>query len=67
MFLKHAGDEEYAESDVQICRFVARALKERSVAAIEAEYLVAEAAREIGVARCVLDYEFWSIEAGSRP
>lgn len=66
MFLMYAGGDEFVKGDVHVCRFVARALQRKRIAASLAEHLVAEAAKEIGVAPRLLDYEIWSLEASSR-
>ena len=65
MFLMYVGDDEFVKGDVHVCRFVAKALRKPRVSAEVAEQLVAEAARALGVAPRLLDYEIWKLGAMS--
>ena len=49
--------------DVHVCRFVRRALGATSIEPQEAERLVADAAREMGVPPRVLDVRIWELGA----
>lgn len=59
MFLTYAGHDEFVKGDVHVCRFVATALHRRRASAEEAERLVGSAARALGIAPRLLDYEIW--------
>lgn len=59
MFLMYTGADEFVKGDVHVCRFVATALHRRRVSAEEAERLVGSAARALGIAPRLLDYEIW--------
>ena len=59
MFLMYTGDDEYVKGDIHVCRFVAAALRRPRVSADEAERLVGSAARALGIAPRLLDYEIW--------
>ena len=63
MFLMYSGDDEFVKGDVHVCRFVAKALGRRRVPAREAERLVGEAARALGMAPRLLDYEICKLGA----
>jgi len=70
MFLMYAGDDEFVKGDVHVCRFVATALRRPQVSAEEAERLVGRAARVLGIAPRLLDYEIWkhgAVLGGMRP
>ena len=65
MFLMYVGRDEFVKGDVHVCRFVAKALRKPRVPAEEAEKLVAGAARALGVAPRLLDYEIWKLASMS--
>ena len=65
MFLMYSGGDEFVKGDIHVCRFVAKALGRRRVPAGEAERLVGEAARALGMAPRLLDYEIWKLGAMS--
>ncbi len=65
MFLMYAGNDEFVKGDVHVCRFVATALQRQRVSAEEAERLVGGAARALGIAPRLLDYEIWKYGAMS--
>ncbi|MDE0130191.1 MAG: hypothetical protein OXQ86_11615 [Gammaproteobacteria bacterium] len=65
MFLMYTGDDEYVKGDVHVCRFVAAVLQRPRVSADEAERLVGSAARALGIAPRLLDYEIWKYGAHS--
>ena len=60
-FLMYVGSDEFVKGDIHVCRFVAEALEKRRVPAEEAERLVGSAARVLGVAPRLLDYEIWKL------
>ena len=64
MLLMYAGNDDYVKGDVHICRFVADALGKGDVLPLDAERLVAGAARELGIAPRALDARIWSLRAG---
>lgn len=66
MFLMYAGNENYVKGDVHIRRFVADALDRKSISAAEAEQIVQEAARVLGVAPRHLDYAIWQHASRAR-
>ena len=59
MFLMYAGDDKFVKGDIHVCRFVATALHRLRVSAEEAERLVGSAAKALGIAPRLLDYEIW--------
>ena len=59
MLLMYCGDDEFVKGDVHVCRFVCRALGATKVEPQEAERLVADAARTLGVPPRVLDVRIW--------
>ena len=64
MLLMYTGNDGLVKGDVHVMRFVSNALGRR-VLAEEAEQLVAEAARELGVAPRLLDLKIWELGANS--
>ena len=65
MFLMYVGRDDYVKGDVHVVRFVKQALNEHRISAVEAESLVQEAARKLGIAPRLLDYEIWKYQSGS--
>ena len=65
MFLMYWGTDDLVKGDVHVMRFVATALDMDRVLPEQAERVVAEAARELGVAPRLLDYKIW--EFGAEP
>lgn len=61
MFLMYVGGDEFVKGDIHVCRFVAKALRRPRVPAEEAERLVERAARALGIALRLLDYEIWKL------
>ncbi len=65
MFLTYSGHDEFVKGDVHVRGFVATALHRPQVSAVEAERLVRGAARALGIAPRLLDYEIWKYGAMS--
>ena len=61
MFLMYTGRDDFVKGDVHVCRFVEDALKEPRVSPDRAEELVKAAARHLGMAARLLDYEIWKV------
>jgi len=64
ILLMYTGNDDLVKGDVHIMRFVSNALGRR-VLAEEAEQLVTDAARELGVAPRLLDENIWDLMANS--
>jgi len=64
MLLMYTGNDDLVKGDVHVMRFVSNALG-RGVLAEEAEQLVTDAARELGVAPRLLDLKIWEFGANS--
>ena len=64
MLLMYTGNDDLVKGDVHVMRFVSNALGRR-VLAEEAEQLVTDAARELGVAPRLLDLKIWEFGANS--
>lgn len=64
MLLMYTGNDDLVKGDVHVMRFVSNALG-RTVLAQEAEQLVTDAARELGVAPRLLDLKIWEFGANS--
>ena len=64
MLLMYTGNDDLVKGDVHVMRFVSNALGRR-VQAEEAEQLVADAARELGVTPRLLDLKIWEFGANS--
>ena len=65
MLLMYCGNDDYVKGDVHVCRFVGDALGVDAVAPRDAEWLVARAAGELGIAPRTLDARIWSLGAGA--
>ena len=65
MFLMYSGRDEYVKGDVHVIRFVAQALSEPRVTAEKAERLVQSAAKTLGIAPRLLDFEIWKYGSDS--
>ena len=65
MLLMYAGNDDLVKGDVHVRQFVSNALGRR-VSAEEAEQLVRDAARELGVAPRLLDLKIWEHRKGKR-
>ena len=65
MLLMYAGKDDCVKGDRHICEFVCDALDVSRVAPREAEDLVADAARELGIAPRALDARIWTLGAGT--
>ena len=63
-YRSYCGNDEHVKGDVHVCRFVSDALGVDSVAAREAERLVAGAAGELGIAPRTFDARIWSLGTG---
>lgn len=66
MLLTYSGNEDLVMGGGHVCRFVAKALGAQRVAPEQAERLVADAARALGVAPRLLDNEIWRYGNESR-
>ena len=64
MLLMYTGNDDLVKGDVHVMRFVSNALGRR-VLAEEAEQLVTDSARELGVAPRLLDLKIWEFGANS--
>ena len=64
MLLMYTGNDDLVKGDVHVMRFVSNALG-RSATAEQAEQLVTDAARELGVAARLLDLKIWEFGANS--
>ena len=64
MLLMYTGNDDLVKGDVHVMRFVSNALG-RSAPAEQAEQLVTDAARELGVAARLLDLKIWEFGANS--
>lgn len=64
MLLMYTGNDDLVKGDVHVMRFVSNALQRR-VLAEEAEQLVTDAARKLGVAPRLLDFKIWEFGANS--
>lgn len=64
MLLMYTGNDDLVKGDVHVMRFVSNALGRR-VLAEEAEQLVTDAARELGLAPRLLDLKIWEFGANS--
>ena len=64
MLLMYTGNDDFVKGDVHVMRFVSNALGWK-VQAEEAEQLVTDAARELGVAPRLLDLKIWEFGANS--
>ena len=64
MLLMYTGNDDLVKGDIHVMRFVSNTLGRR-VLADEAEQLVKDAARELGVAPRLLDLKIWEFGANS--